>query len=285
MGYLAERLPDELVQSLSVVMMPDLIPRIKSVWLDSIVPSSLKEIEEFQGVLDIVRSFCTSLRGFDYTGFDDLQSWVDNAPQVWLRKCKETALDTVRTKLAQGLGNPKEVERVETQTVSRSEGAELAANGAPATTDDDDWGAAWDEGGDDGGLPENSQEATGNNNEPENEDDGGDAWGAWGEDDGAEEKPVEPPKSSVPEPHADDDDGGDDWGAWDDATAEKPAQPPAAQQPDARTQTREMTLRETYKISSMPEPVLALITAILEDGAFLIQYVPSVSLCGWPSTN
>lgn len=34
-----------------------------------------------------------------------------------------------------------------------------------------------------------------------------------------------------------------------------------------------MTLRETYKISAMPEPVLALISTILEDGAFLVWYV------------
>ncbi len=36
-------------------------------------------------------------------------------------------------------------------------------------------------------------------------------------------------------------------------------------------QTRELTLKETYHISSMPEPVLALIFAILEDGATLTR--------------
>ncbi|KAI1860276.1 uncharacterized protein JN550_011654 [Neoarthrinium moseri] len=267
MSYFSKRLPDELVRSLSIVMMPELVPRIKAVWLDSVVPASLKEIDQFQEVLGSVRQFCNTLKELNYSGFDDLQDWVNNAPRVWLTKCRETALDTVRVKLAQGLGNTKEVERVETQTVSRTEGAELAANGAPATVDDDDW-AAWDEGGDDAAgatdhAPANAVEtATGD------EEDGADAWG-WGEDAPAEEQPPATSAASAQQPPAEDD-GGDAWGWGDEDTAEHPTEKKAPRAPTASSNTREMTLRETYKISSMPEPVLALIAAILEDGAFLV---------------
>lgn len=273
MGYLSDRLPDELVQALSNVMMPDLIPRIKSVWLSSVVPASLKEIDEFQAVLGTVRTFCVSLQKMNYTGYDELQDWIDSAPRVWLTKRRETALDTVRAKLADGLGDPKEVERVETQTVSRTEGAELAANGAPAAADDDDWGAAWDDGTDNKEKDSSHNTSTDVGQSGNDEDEGADAWG-WGEGDddatGVQSTPASAPAPAplVPQPPADDD--GDDWGAWgDDAAEQAPAQP-ASQKPVSQPQTREMTLRETYKISAMPEPVLALISAILEDGAFLV---------------
>ncbi|ETS79862.1 hypothetical protein PFICI_07391 [Pestalotiopsis fici W106-1] len=269
MGYLSHRLPDELVQALSNVMMPDLVPRIKSVWLASVVPASLKEIDEFQAVLGTVRAFCVSLGKLNYTGYEELQDWIDSAPRVWLTKRRETALDTVRAKLADGLGDPKEVERVETQTVSRVEGAKLAANGAPAATDDDDWGAAWDDGTDNQEKDSTEIPPTNAGQDGNDEDEGADAWG-WGDDDATEEQSTTAPAptSSVPQPPTDDD--GDDWGAWGDDTAGQAPVQPASQQPNSQPQTREMTLRETYKISAMPEPVLALIAAILEDGAFLV---------------
>lgn len=270
MGYISHRLPDELVQSLSVVMMPDLIPRIKLLWLNSVVPASLKEIDEFQGILSAVRTFCDALGNLNYTGYDELQEWVDSAPRVWLTKCRETALDTVRSKLAQGLGHPKEVERVETQTVSRNEGNKLTANGAPAAGDDENWGAAWDDDGEDNaGLPQDDALPAHGTDQKDNQEDGADAWG-WGEEDVAPAQPVETTAPPTSEQIAEDE-GGDDWGAWADDAAEQPAPQPVTQRPSSRTQTREMTLRETYKISSMPEPVLALISAILEDGAFLVS--------------
>ncbi|KAH6643252.1 hypothetical protein BKA67DRAFT_632655 [Truncatella angustata] len=280
MRYLSNQLPEELVQSLSLVMMPDLVPRLKTIWLDPVVPASLKDIDEFQGVLAVVGNFCDSLRQLNYNGFDELQDWVRNASRVWLDKCRETALDSVRLKLGRGLGDPKEVERVETQTVSRSEGAELAASGAPAAADDEDWGAAWDDSGhhahQQGAEQNGAVDATRTTNAPTSEDDGSDAWGAWGEDDATGEQPAGTSTTAAAAQPVQDDDGADDWGAWgDDAAADEPLTLPSPQQTrttrPAEQQTREMTLRETYKISSMPEPVLALISAILEDGAFLVH--------------
>lgn len=262
LAFLAKRLPGELVQSLCMVMMPDLIPRIKSAWLDSVVPASLKEIDQFQEILRAVRAFCHSLQSMNYTGFGELQDWVDSAPRVWLTKCRETALDTVRIKLAQGLGSSREVERVETQTVSRSEGAELAANRPPRAAEDDDWGAAWDDGEGDTTAKTNQPAAEGAP-ESANEEDGADAWG-WGEDEGQNPMAAAPAPKSTTE-----DDGGDAWGWGDEDT---PQETPASQTA-AGQNTREMTLRERYKISSMPEPVLALISAILEDGALLVGCV------------
>ncbi|OTA99938.1 hypothetical protein M426DRAFT_268477 [Hypoxylon sp. CI-4A] len=262
MTYLSERLPEELVQSLSNVMMPDLIPRIIGTWLDIAVPASLREMDEFQHVTKAVRSFCNRLKNLKFTEFQELQDWVDDAPKVWLSKCRETALDSVRTKLSQGLGQPKEVERVETQIVSRSEGRELAANGATVQGDDDDWGAAWDDGDADAKKDENAKSGG-------NEDDGTDAWG-WGDDDAAGEEPEVPAAQPQPEAPAEEDPAAA-WGWGEEDTTEPSNDEPAAKAtPSSNTQTREITLKETYNISSMPEPVLALVSTILEDAALLV---------------
>ncbi|KAI2463443.1 Centromere/kinetochore Zw10-domain-containing protein [Annulohypoxylon bovei var. microspora] len=264
MTYLSERLPEELVYSLSNVMMPDLIPRIIGTWLDIAVPASLTEMDEFQQVTEAVKAFCNRLQNLKFSGFQELQEWVDDAPKVWLSKCRETALDSVRTKLSQGLGQTKEVERVETQTVLRSEGKELAANGVAPPANDDDWGAAWDDSGADAQQDVEMKLET-------NEDDGTDAWG-WGEDDnagGEPEAPAEQPQVAQAELPAEEDPT-EAWGWGEDATGEAPEEPTAATALSKNTQTRELTLKETYNISSMPEPVLALVSAVLEDAALLV---------------
>ena len=271
MEYFSKRLPEDLVQSLSNVMMPDLIPRIITVWLDSAIPSSLDEMDNFQDVVEAVKHFCDALRSSHYVGFDELQEWVDNLPRVWLSKCRETALDSVRSRLAEGLGESKVVERVETQTVSRSEGKELAANGVAP---DDAWDSAWSD--------DEAQPDAGNEPKPgtTDEDDGADNWG-WG-DDGADAN-VEPSavkylpqEKEISAPGEEDAMDAWGWGDEDDTEAPPVQAAPAAEAPTKKaeaSQTRELTLKETYNISSMPEPVLALISTVLEDGASLVGWV------------
>ncbi|KAI2621775.1 hypothetical protein GGR54DRAFT_599777 [Hypoxylon sp. NC1633] len=260
--YLSERLPEELVYSLSNVMMPDLIPHVIGTWLETYVPSSLKEMDQFQTVTEAVKAFCSRLRSLKFSGFEELQDWVDDAPKVWLSKCRETALESVRTKLAQGLGYIVEVERVETQAVSRSEGKELAANGIAPAGDDDDWGAAWDDGGA-GAEPDADIETK------LKEDDGTDAWG-WEED----ERVTEQPEASTEQPGgpSGEEDPTEAWGWGEEEAADTVLETRAAQITSVpETQTRDLTLKETYNISSMPETVLALVSAILDDAALLVM--------------
>jgi protein transport protein DSL1/ZW10 len=230
-------------------------------------------MDDFQHIIAAVRLFCDKLGSFKFTGFDELLEWVDNIPKVWLSKCRESALDSIRSKLTQGLGDPMEVERIETQTVSKSEGKELAANGITSPGVDDGWDAAWSDG---------EVEADAKDGMPEqNADDGADAWG-WGDDD--EQPEQEPEKQKLPASGEvaadnDDDDSADAWGWGDDETN---AQPDPAPTPDRTaasnahsSKTKELTMKETYHISSMPEPVLTLISTILEDGALLVSSVPT----------
>lgn len=223
-------------------------------------------MDRFQEVIGAAKDFCTRLNALGFSNLGGLQEWTENAPKVWLSKCREAALDSVRTKLSQGLGAPKRVEKVEKQMVSRSEGAQLVANGVTASADDHGWDA-WDD-GDQAALEETANGGT--DNPQEADDDGTDAWG-WGEEEAAEE-PKEEPKEEPQENKPDDDeDLSDAWGWGDEANddAEAPEKPQAAPRQDP--QIRELVLKETYSISSLPQPVLDLIFAIVEDGAALTQ--------------
>jgi centromere/kinetochore protein ZW10 len=273
-SFLVERLPFDLVETISAMLLPETIQRITSVWLDSAVPSSLQGMESFQEVIAAAKDFCVRLQALGFSNLGGLQEWTESAPKVWLSKCREAALDSVRTKLSQGLGTPKRVERVEKQMVSKSEGQQLVANGvsaaAAAAADDHGWDA-WDD-----GEPEGSGEATNSGTgpvPPEADDDGTDAWG-WNEEEAAAEEPKAEGVGDEPrESHADaEDDPSEAWGWADEGNDEEAEHPPSAQaavRPEP--QTRELVLKETYSISSLPQAVLDLIFAIVEDGAALTQ--------------
>ncbi|KAK3378363.1 hypothetical protein B0H63DRAFT_479661 [Podospora didyma] len=274
-SYLVERLPPDIVETMSSTLLPEIIHKITRVWLDSIVPSSLQDMERFQDVITAARGFCDSLKSLGFSYLGELQEWTDSAPRVWLSKCREAALDAVRTNLSRGLGASKQVERVEKQMVSRSEGKQLAATHATASDDDHGWGDAWA----DGEEEETSQETAHNEVKDqlaEGGDDGTDAWG-WGVEDTTEEKPEaateEKPEAATEDKLDDDEDATEAWGWGDEANNDEETDKTAktALAPPVQGQTRELILKEVYSISSMPEPVLDLIFAIIEDGAALTQ--------------
>ncbi|KAF4463103.1 Centromere kinetochore zw10 like [Fusarium albosuccineum] len=280
-AFLSRNLPSDLLPSLGNFMMADVIPRLIEGWLDAFVPSSLAEMDKFQSMVKRAREFCEALSSFGYTGFLDLQNWVENAPSIWLGKCRETTLDSVRSKLLGGIGESKQVEKVEKQMVSIAEGKEISkAPGAGATAEGNDWGADWGDAWDDEKDQAESQprpKSKGKDSAKADEDDGADAWG-WDD----EETTAEPQDTKGPQEKADEDED-DSAAAWgwgdDDVAQEAEPQPPAqSNAPNPHDETRELVLRETYNISSMPEPVLELIYSILEDGAALtrddIEYAP-----------
>ncbi|EWZ02546.1 hypothetical protein FOYG_01800 [Fusarium oxysporum NRRL 32931] len=278
--FLAQKLPSDLLPPLGNFMMADVIPKLIGEWLEVAVPSSLKEMDNFQAMIKRAREFCQSLTQHGYTGFTDLQDWVDNAPSIWLGKCRETTLDSVRSKLLGGIGESKQVEKVEKQMVSLAEGKEITKTpgGAAANTEAADWGADWgDAWEEDNEQPEvqNKFASKGPGSAKADEDDGADAWG-WDEEDTTTEA-----KDTKEAPEKDEeDDSAAAWGWGEEDTTQEPVQAPKpkGKAPNAQNETRELVLKETYSVSSMPEPVLELIYAILEDGAALtrddVEYAP-----------
>lgn len=284
-SFLVQHLPPDLVDTISSTLLPDTIHKITTVWLDAAVPSSLHELDQFQETINTAREFCDKLKQLGFTNLGGLQEWTENVPKVWLSKCREAALDSVRTKLSQGLGDPKRVEKVEKQMVSKEEGQKLVANVAADSVDDQGWNAWIDDDEVAPEAPEPEKPASKDTAKPqEDDDDGVDAWG-WGDDGGPEEETAETknakedtkkePKETKEEKPPDDDeeDPAAAWGWGDDANDEEATEEPQAKpnkaEPTQQPQTRELVLKETYSISSLPQPILDLITAIVEDGAAL----------------
>ncbi|KAG6231237.1 hypothetical protein E4U34_005824 [Claviceps purpurea] len=294
LAFVSQKVPEELLSGLGGFMMVDLIPRLIQQWLNPAVPSSLKDMARFQTITQSVQTFCGALETNGYSGFEALKEWVSKAHMTWLGRCREMALDTVRTKLIQGIGEARLVERIEKHMVTVSEGNELATTGAGASADTNDWGAAWDDAWDDEEAAKDKRmttEATDSNRPATaNEDDGTDAWG-WGEDDepAAEDlsEQVDVPQNADDAPlqeeekgkNDEDDAGADAWGWGDEDLTTEPAEPEQTKQSSPKKpkktarpeQKKELVFKEKYRISSMPEPVLNMITATLEDGATLIE--------------
>ena len=156
--------------------------------------------------------------------------------------------------------------------VSRVEKKELTANTSADDMDDHGWDAAWSDSGNTAGYL--ASQHTPPSDEPAAEDDGTDAWG-WGDDDNSDGKPeAQTQQGAEPQETApDEDDPSEAWG-WGEEEQNQEARPevsaptstPAASR---ELQTQELVLKEKYNISSMPEPVLSLIQALVEDGAAL----------------
>ncbi|CAG9944469.1 unnamed protein product [Clonostachys rosea f. rosea IK726] len=272
---LASKLPEDLLQSLCPFIMSDLVPKLIQDWLSPAIPTSLDHLAQFEQMIEDTASLCRVLAENGYSGFEEIQNWVDNAPEKWLGKCRETALDTIRSSLAKGIGGSKPVEKVEKQMVSLSEGKELANTGAGATaeTNDwgDDWGDEWNNEDDNVTQESKSTDPKANDEADGAEDDGAEAWG-WDDDDGEKLSEETKKDASVD----DEDESAEAWG-WgeEDVAAKTPEKSPPSKSPrkpkgrSAPEETRELILKETYHISSMPEPVLDLIFSILEDAAAL----------------
>ena len=101
--FFAQKLPADLLQILCSVMMDDVTRRIVDVWLDSAVSSALKDLDKFEKIVESAEAFCSTLYNNGYAGFGRLEDWVNDAPMMWLAKCRETALDSVRLKLSDGM--------------------------------------------------------------------------------------------------------------------------------------------------------------------------------------
>ncbi|KAL7945422.1 hypothetical protein V8C42DRAFT_323111 [Trichoderma barbatum] len=317
--FIAQKLPADLLQPLTDVMMGDIVSKLTKEWLNPAVPSGLKDLDKFQALVSKMKSFCETMQQSGFNGLEQIQDWASKAPTIWLEKSRETALDSVRINLTSGIGQSKRVEKIERQMVSMAEGKELSRTGAGAVADTNDWGEAWGEDwGDEKAGDENEQAPQPNEQKenhddddaadawgwddnddaknkdtsekpeekpeemetaPANEDDGTDAWG-WGDNDDAKENPNQTAEANDAAEAPDEDDGADAWGWGDDGDAAEPearvapvsvASAPKTKLSKAKEETRELVFKETYSISSMPEPVLELIFSILEDGAALTR--------------
>lgn len=249
--FLSSKLPKDVVKALSQQLMPALTSRLDRYWLEPSIPLEMSQMGSFQDTLNGVQDFVQYLDNQEWENTTELREWVGNAPRSWLTKRRENLLGDVRNLVFEGLNETKTVERVETQMVSQAE--------APAEPEaDDDWDTAWDE-------PEEPAETAPKKEEPaEDDDDDGSAWDTEDLDD--EKKP--------------DDDGVEDaWGWGDEEGSQKASSPVAAKKEPVKANgenkastkpaEQEMTLRETYTVTSIPDGILETIQQVISDAETL----------------
>lgn len=255
LGFLRQCLPPSISDSFSDTFVPTLASKIISSWLSSAIPTDLAGLADFEAILDSVLKFAQTIETLGWHGKEELVSWVNQAPRLWLTRRRADSLDQVRKVLAGSHGMTKQVERVEKEEVSRAD--EVLLENATS----DDWDASWD---DDSGdeskeIPSGTQE-------------GEDDVAAWGLDDDGTEEVVET-KVGISE-SADDDDA-DAWGWGDDEDGDERVENQPAQETHKATPVigrdighrapREVTLREHYTVTDIPDSIMAIVRQQVTD--------------------
>lgn len=250
-SFLRRSLPDSILISLSDSFIPAVSSKIISHWLSSAIPTELDGLDEFEATLNHVLQFTKTIESLGWYGQEELVSWANQAPRLWLMRRRVDSLDQVRQVLAASNWDPRQVERIEKRQVSETDEV-LLDNSAS-----DDWDASWDD----------EKEETASNADED--------VSAWGLDDDTDD--ADDTKATKPDvPDADEDEARDAWG-WaeddedDQAPAEKVepkktiAEPVNGNEAGTRINPKEITLRESYTITDVPDSIIRIIRQQISD--------------------
>ena len=261
--FLRSQLPAIIVEVLIKSLIPRLISRLLSTWLASAVPEGLDGFEDFEDTMSLVKHLALKLNSWKWPGKRELRDWAQGIPNIWIRKQRETSLERVRHLLSQGIVNTETVERVETQRLSKEDPV-LSTNAGG-----DDWDARWsDEEANSPTKPTSKSELETVAVSEDEED-----VSAWGLDD--EKADVDAPEGKNHEAATDDE--AEAWGWGDDNEDDDSCKPSHSTRISPKKATsngisspapqteRELTLKETYNISSLPREILAIISQMISD--------------------
>ncbi|KAK2812476.1 hypothetical protein FQN50_001477 [Emmonsiellopsis sp. PD_5] len=256
--YLQERLPPAVSEPLTAKLVPPMVSTLVSKKLSPSIPSGLDGMTEFQGILDRAHKFGQDLGAIGCPGSDDIRLFAQQISHLWPNQRRDKSLHEVRAILSASAGQTKKVERAETQQVSQKDNI-FAENSH------DDWDAGW--------ASDNEQPTDATAPKETSNDD--DDFSAWDEPETAEEPTEEPSKAK---PNDDeDDDGTDAWGWGDDDEEENtaPAPEPAAHlngNGDGKSSPRrQVTLRESYTITDVPDAIIGIIVNLVSDAEKLLS--------------
>ncbi|KAI9720915.1 MAG: hypothetical protein M1828_005485 [Chrysothrix sp. TS-e1954] len=274
LSFIKHTLPPSLCENIAEHLVPSLVHRLLSNYLPSTIDSDIHATSSFESMVQQTTAFAARLTEEGWGGASDVQEWVEAAPRVWISKRREASLATVKQILRDHLHSTRTAERVETQMISRKE----LIGGANGSSGVDDWDEDWGE---------DEPAAHKDFRTPLDETSGEEDASAWDMED-------EPPTSmrntnplngsSMPERSAAYNDREEDTDAWDwneddDApssgvSARKPSKamvqtPRAAKHYKEQAQEQELTLRETYTVSRVPEALATLVTTTCNDAEAL----------------
>ena len=256
LDYLADHIPPIVAVPLCSTLLPTVTSRLETQWLDSAIPSAVSELHGLQCLITDVRNLAGAIECHGWDGASPLREWIQAIPRIWLTKRRDAVLSEVRNMVSVGSRETKRVERVETRTVGETG---LTVTRPEARPGQDDWDTAWDE-----KEPDSPNPRLRESQESDEDDDVVGAWG-MGDDAGSE---------------AQADAAGDEeaWG-WDDEDGSK-ASPVATRRPAAdmsvpetngssRPADHEMTLRESFTVTTVPDGVFAALESLVADAEAL----------------
>jgi centromere/kinetochore protein ZW10 len=260
-NFVTAAFPESISSQLMDQILPSLILQLVSGWLDPSMPMKLddpRSLETFRAVTDKTAKLAQFISSTKTAmpSDADLDAWLQRIPQTWLARRKEASLVDLRTVSYNAVRQRKIVEKVETQLVSSDD----VMYGSPPEEDHpedehneeatDDWNAEW---GDEEEDHPSKAETSPQHNKREQKDgqrEEQESWDDWGdEDEEQEEKGPSPAKPPKPDAKT--------------AGKEKPAAPPKPVPP------KEITLREPYTVTHIPDALLALVSRVLADAALL----------------
>ncbi|KAL5448743.1 hypothetical protein PMIN07_000622 [Paraphaeosphaeria minitans] len=263
--YLSTRMPPDVAVPLSEKLVPVIANRLISNWLLPAIPVSIKGIPDFQEILSLVLGLVESFNELGWSGQERLTEWVDKSAETWLARQKEAAIAQVQRIFPRRVQDKKTVERVETQVLSKGD-AMLGRR----EEHDEDWGADW--GDEDAPAEEPASKAEKIQAEPVEEED----ISAWGIDEDESQEPLK--EHEVPKAEAQGEEDAEDWGAdWgDDEEQKHVSSEPTARSSEPKpneltakspkpSKEREMTLRETYTVTAIPDSIIDLILQAVTD--------------------
>ncbi|KAG0638182.1 hypothetical protein HOY80DRAFT_968902 [Tuber brumale] len=283
--FFNRNLPSGITLVFSRIFIANLTTRLMSS-LSSSVPSSLDDLPKFEALLKETREFENFLHQISWTKETELREWTERAPKVWLSKRKETSLDRARQILSRGTSAVKVVERTETQEMKVTSSTERRKSvGAPMDVWNDDCG--WG----DEDTPVDTAAAA-ESLQIDIDDDDASGWGLDEDIDIEDEEQKEDEKPSQPVDAPTEEDGLDnlDWGEWgeddpgieaqelmtasDTAPAKKPTESKSAIMPSSY-HSRDITLRESYTITSIPDAIMEIIVRVVDEVKRLSTMPPS----------
>ncbi|OAX84995.1 hypothetical protein ACJ72_00620 [Emergomyces africanus] len=255
--YLGDCLPATLTNPLNAKLAQPMVSSLVSKQLLPSMPAGVDGMEEFQVILDRARNFQKALEQFGCPGSTELTSFLQQIPRIWLNQRRIKSLDEVRVALSASSVGTRKVERVETEQVSKQD--KVFADNS------DDWNAGWTSDNEESAEPSAQKE-------PDNRED--DDFSAWGLDEPDDTLEVEEQNKLTGE---EGDEDGDAWGWGDEDEGTGPPLEPSGSATKSsghvngghgdgkHSPRREVTLREFYTITDIPDSIIEIISCQISD--------------------
>ena len=262
--YLSANLPFSIMSKVSELLGPSLVSSILSVWLVPALPKNLDGIGSFQSTTESVLQFADALNSYKWPGKAVLVTWIQEVPQLWLKRRQELSLDTVRKFSAPDLENTETVERVEIQVFPCKEDIHTSME------TDDNWNAEWS----DEEEASRFKAAISTSGKAKSTEEDVNAWGL-GEDANGDDQDTNREKVQNGEEDADAWEWGDEEEAGEGIISQEL---PKASAKRLKTNgirsaphnvERQVTLKETYNITALPKDLLKLIIQAVSDAETL----------------